>query len=121
MARIVHFEIPSENPEKTMEFYTKVFRWKFNQWGQEPYWLAETGPASEPGINGAIIKKRDPNHPMVNTIAVDNIDDVIKAIEQNGCVIVVPKMAVPGVGYLAYFKDPDNNITGIMHNDPNAK
>ena len=29
MNRPIHFEIPAENPEKAMEFYRKVFGWKF--------------------------------------------------------------------------------------------
>lgn len=121
MSRVLHFEIPSDNPEKSMDFYSKVFGWKFSRWGEEPYWMAETGPADAPGINGAIIKKNDPNHPLVNTIGVENIDVTIKDVQSNGCEIVVPKMAVPGVGYLMYFKDPDNNITGVMQMDSNAK
>jgi predicted enzyme related to lactoylglutathione lyase len=32
----------------------------------------------------------------------------------------LPKMAVPGVGWLAYEKDPDGNICGIMQADPGA-
>lgn len=121
MARVVHFEIPSDNPEKSIEFFSKVFGWKFNRWGEEQYWLAETGPNEAPGINGAIIKKNGPDHPLVNTIGVENIDDTIKAVEDFGCEIVVPKMAVPGVGWLVYFKDPDKNITGVMQMNPNAK
>ena len=121
MARVVHFEIPSDNPEKSIDFFSKVFGWKFNRWGEEQYWLAETGPNESPGINGAIIKKNGPDHPLVNTIGVENIDDTIKAVEDFGCEIVVPKMAVPGIGWLVYFKDPDKNITGVMQMDSNAK
>jgi hypothetical protein len=31
------------------------------------------------------------------------------------------KMAVPGVGWLAYFIDPEGNIHGMMQSDPKAK
>ena len=34
---------------------------------------------------------------------------------------VVPKMAIPGVGWLAYCTDPGGNIYGMMHDDKNAK
>lgn len=121
MNRIVHFEIPSDNPEKLNEFYAKTFGWKFNRWGNEEYWLAETGEKSAPGINGAIMKKRDPQQPMVNTIEVENVDAMCASIEKNGGTIVVPKMPVPNVGWLAYFKDIDGNIFGVMQNDPGAK
>jgi predicted enzyme related to lactoylglutathione lyase len=30
-------------------------------------------------------------------------------------------MPIPGVGWLAYVKDLDGNILGIMQNDPAAK
>ena len=29
-------------------------------------------------------------------------------------------MAVPGIGWLAYFKDPEGNIFGAMQSDPTA-
>lgn len=121
MPKVVHFEIPSDNPEKAVAFYKEVFGWKFQQWGTQHYWLATTGEDSEPGINGAIIKKNGPDHPVVNSIGIDDIDAVAAKITSNGCQIVVPKMAIPGVGWVLYFKDPDGNITGCHQNDPNAK
>jgi predicted enzyme related to lactoylglutathione lyase len=30
-------------------------------------------------------------------------------------------MPVPGVGWLAYCKDPEGNIFGVMQNDPSVK
>ncbi|HEY3840604.1 MAG TPA: hypothetical protein VGL72_28725 [Bryobacteraceae bacterium] len=47
----------------------------------------------EPGIDGGLLPRR-------------------------GCVI--PKMPVPGVGWLAYCQDPDENMFGMMQNDPSA-
>jgi predicted enzyme related to lactoylglutathione lyase len=41
-------------------------------------------------------------------------------MEQNGGSVAVPKMAVPGVGWLVYFKDTEGNIFGAMHSGPNA-
>lgn len=118
--RVVHFEVPCDNPEKTIEFFTKVFGWKFQQFGNEEYWLAITGEANTPGINGAFMKKRDPAQPVVNTIYVEDIDDTAKQIENAGGKIVVPKMPVPNVGWVAYFKDPDGNIHGIWKEDASA-
>ena len=33
MNRVIHFEIPADDPEKTIAFYRKVFGWKFQQFG----------------------------------------------------------------------------------------
>ncbi len=119
--RVTHFEIPSDNPEQSMAFFKKAFGWNFMQFGTEPYWLAMTGDEKSPGINGGIMKKRDPNQPCVNSISVVNVDEAIRNIESAGGTIVVPKMAIPGIGWLAYFKDPDGYIHGIMQDDKEAK
>lgn len=119
--RVVHFEIPCDQPEKTIEFFKSVFGWTFQQFGNHPYWLAITGDEKSPGINGGIMKKKDPNQPVVNSIEVTDIDESIRKIEHSGGKIVVPKMPVPGVGWSAYFKDPDENIHGVYQNDPQAK
>jgi uncharacterized protein len=113
MNRIVHFEIPASNPDQSMKFYEKVFGWKFNQFGNEQYWMAETGPANHMGINGAVLKRRDPMQPMTNAIEVENIDKTLEMIGESGCTVVVPKMDVGGMGWAAYFKDPDGVIMGV--------
>ncbi len=119
--RVAHFEIPSDDPEKNMKFYKDAFGWNFVQFGQEAYWLALTGDEKTPGINGAVLRKRDPKQPVTNSISVENINSAIYKVETAGGKMVVPKTAVPGVGWLAYFTDPDGNIFGLMQDDKNAK
>lgn len=120
-SRVVHFEIPCDNPEKTMSFFEEAFGWTFQQFGTEEYWFAITGDEKSPGINGGLMKKKDPNQPLANSIDVANIDTAIERIEKAGGTIVLPKMPIPTVGWVAYFKDPDGNIHGVYQNDPDAK
>jgi predicted enzyme related to lactoylglutathione lyase len=120
--RPVHFEIPAENPQRAMNFYTNLFGWKFKKWeGPMDYWIISTGQASEPGIDGGLMPRRDPNQPCVNTISVPNVDESIKVAESNGGAVVVPKMAIPSVGWLVYCKDTEGHIFGMMQNDTAAK
>jgi predicted enzyme related to lactoylglutathione lyase len=122
MPRPTHFEIPVDNPERAIGFYSNVFGWKFAKWeGPSPYWLITTGPKEEPGIDGGMLPRRDPAQPCVNTITVANVDETLKTVEGNGGKVVLPKMAVPGVGWLAYCKDTDGNMFGVMQMDPGAK
>jgi hypothetical protein len=121
MSRVTHFEIPATDLTKSMKFYSDVFGWKFTRFGNQDYWLAETGPADEVGINGAVMKRRDPNQPMTNSISVSNLDRAINKISAAGGMMVVPKMAIPGVGWLAFFKDPDGIIVGVWQDDQTAK
>ncbi len=121
MPRPVHFEIPADNPERAIAFYETVFGWKFQKWeGPVQYWTITTGPESEPGINGGLLRRRDPNQPCVNTIMVADLDQTILTVAGNGGECVIPKMAVPGVGWLAYFKDTEGHFFGAMQADPLA-
>ncbi len=76
--RVTHFEIPSDNPEANMKFFSEAFGWTFKQLGDRPYWLAISGDKNTPGINGAIMKKRAAGQPLVNSILVDDIDEAVK-------------------------------------------
>lgn len=122
MGRIVHFELNVKDVEKAKEFYEKVFDWEIKKWeGPIDYWLVMTGKESEPGIDGGLGFAEEDFPNIVNTIDVDDIDVVIKKIKNNGGKIIRPKHAVTGVGWLAYFEDPEGIVTGIMQEDPEAK
>lgn len=119
-SRVVHFEIPSDDPDRTMDFFKKTFGWSFEQFGEEDYWFVKTGEEEEMGIDGGIMKRNDPNQPVVNSIMVDSVDESTQMIEENGGKVVVPKFAIPGMGWVAYFQDPDGNVHGIWENDEDA-
>jgi hypothetical protein len=122
MSRVVHFEIPADDPDRAIGFYQNVFGWQMNKWdGPQPYWLVTTGDEKQPGINGGLMKRMHPGQPVVNTIDVPSVDDYIARISQHGGEIVVPKMPIPGVGWLVYFKDTEGNIFGIMQEDTAAR
>jgi predicted enzyme related to lactoylglutathione lyase len=121
MPRVIHFEIHADDPERAVKFYSKVFGWEIKKWpGPTDYWLAKTGEDKEPGINGAIMH-REKNGTVYNTIDVPSVDESIEKIKQAGGKVITEKMAVPGVGYMAYCKDTEGNIFGIMQMNPSAK
>ncbi len=121
MSRIVHFEIPADNPEGLIKFYGKVFGWQFQKFeGPMEYWLVTTGPDSTPGINGGLLR-RQAGATTVNTVGVPSVDAAVSSITASGGKNVVPKMAIPTVGYVAYCLDPDGNMFGVYQHDPSAK
>jgi predicted enzyme related to lactoylglutathione lyase len=122
MPRIIHFEIPADNPERAVKFYQKVFGWKVEKWaGPVDYWLVTTGGDKEYGINGAITEKSDYVTAITNTIGVASFEDAVKKIKESGGKQLMPKTAVPGIGYMTYCKDTEGNVFGIMQNAPSAK
>lgn len=121
MPRIIHFELPADNPERAAEFYKNVFGWQFQKWeGPQEYWLITTGPKDQPGINGGLMRRQHPGAGTCNTVDVASVDGAVTTITKHGGKNVVPKMAIPGVGYLAYCSDPEGNVFGLMQADPNA-
>ncbi|MEE9190859.1 MAG: VOC family protein [Candidatus Neomarinimicrobiota bacterium] len=122
MARVVHFEIGADDPEKIVNFYRSVFDWTIEKWdGPMEYWLVMTGDTSEPGIDGGIGRRTESWDKIVNTISVESVEEYVKKIESLGGTIIRPKSAIPGVGYLAYCMDPDGNPFGIMQDDQSAE
>ncbi len=120
MPRVIHFEIATDDPERTIGFYETVFGWKIQKWdGPIDYWNVRTGDPNTPGIDRGIGRKKGAI--TVNTIDVKDIDKYIELVEKNGGEITRSKGAVQGVGWLAYFKDTEGNLWGMMEEDPNAR
>ena len=121
MPRVVHFELPAENPERAIDFYTKVFGWTIKKWdGPMDYWLVMTGPDDQPGIHGAIMRPSEIATKVINSIDVPSVDEFTEKIIRNGGKVVAPKMEIPGVGYFAYCQDTEGNTFGIIQFHPSA-
>jgi hypothetical protein len=96
MNRIVHFELPADNPERAVEFYKKSFGWQIQKWpGPQDYWLVTTGADGDPGINGGILRRQHPGAGTCNTVRVPSVDDAVATITKNGGKVAVAKMPIP--------------------------
>ena len=121
MSRVIHFEIPAENPERAAAFYKKAFGWKIEKWpGPMEYWMVATGEEGTPGINGGLMKKGNVST-TTNTIGVESVDNAISAVTAAGGTLIMPKTPILTVGYFAYCQDTEGNLFGVMQSDPNAK
>lgn len=122
MSRVVHFEFGAQEPERAAKFYREVFGWKIEKWegGDQPYWLVTTGPDSEMGINGGILRHQDGAARTVNTIAVGSIEEAAEKVAAAGGKVVVPKMPIPGMGWLAYCMDTEGLLFGLFVPDEKA-
>jgi predicted enzyme related to lactoylglutathione lyase len=134
MNRVVHFEVHAKDQDKIQKFYEEVFGWSFQDMGAQMgnYRLIITGK-DEPGnqwsgINGGMNLRQgespkggEPVNAFVCTISVENIDETLAKIEKAGGTVATDKMDVPGVGMLAYRKDPDGNLFGVLQPTPPQK
>lgn len=112
--RIVHFEIPADQPEALTKFYGNLFGWTFQQFpnaGTE-YWLCDTG-SDGPGINGAVMQRQHPQQPWMNYVDIASIDEALEKATQLGAKVALPKTPIPNVGAFAAIMDPQGNICGL--------
>ena len=133
MSRPIHFEIHASDPAAVIAFYSALFGWQFDAWGPPGrYWLIRTAPAADaasmpPGIDGGLMARiggaaesGQAVNAFVCTVNVDDVAVALSRITELGGSMALPRMAVPGVGWLGYGKDPDGNIFGVMQNDTTA-
>ncbi len=133
MSRVVHFEIHASDPERVIQFYSTLFGWSFAPWGPPgAYWFIRTAPDADtghapPGIDGGLVPRRgvtavdgQPVNAFVCTVDVSDVTATMEHAVTAGGSVALPRMAVHGVGWLGYLKDPDGNIFGVMQNDPTA-
>ena len=128
MHRPIHFEIHAEDLDRAQAFYETVLGWTFQSWGDGSYRLVTTGSDDQPGINGGLLKRMGQletgvDYPVIAhmcTVDVEDVDAYVAKAVGAGGVVALPKMPVPGVGWLAYAKDTEGNIFGMMQSDPNA-
>jgi uncharacterized protein len=126
MPRVIHFEIHAADPDRAIKFYREVFSWEFTKWdGPQAYWLVKTGTDNQPGINGGLIQRKGGIDGQaviayVCTIDTPSVDDYLRKAEASGGTVALAKMPIPGVGWLAYAKDTEGNIFGLMQTDPRA-
>ncbi|TAM86623.1 VOC family protein [bacterium] len=118
--RVVHFELPADDPERAAAFYRAVFGWDIHKWdGPQDYWLVQTGE-EQPGIDGGILRRMDPRQGTVNTVSVDDLDAMVTTATKAGAKVVMPRMAIPGIGYLSYLSDTEGNTFGMLEPDEGA-
>lgn len=123
MPRPVHFELTAEDTERAQKFYGEVFGWTFQKWGDDamPYYLSTTGNDPEPGINGGLMLRQPGMGPgTTNTMGVESVDKSVETIVKAGGKIILEKMAVPGMGWVAYATDTEGNQFGVFEMDSNA-
>jgi predicted enzyme related to lactoylglutathione lyase len=122
MPRIINFEIPVDDPARAMDFYKKVFGWKFDKWeGPQEYGLPTSVENGEPGVDGAAPPQVPDEACLYNTVGVSSFDEYAQKIEQAGGNVITEKMTIPGAGIFAFCADTEGNVFGIIETDPSTK
>ncbi len=126
MPKIVHFEVPADDVERSRKFYSDLFGWKFEKWpGMESgmeYWIINTTDnEGTKAVGGGMMKRQNPQQGITNFIDVTSVDEYSAKVQSLGGKIVAPKQAVPTMGFFAVCLDTENNTFGIWETNQNAK
>ncbi len=116
-APVVHFEIGCKDLEKTRKFYGELLGWEYAPGAPNMAMIANIGGHAEKktdGIGGHINCLGHPPHQYVTIYAmVDNIEATLDKVNKLGGSTLIPKQEVPGMGWFAWFKDPEGNCLGL--------
>lgn len=110
---IVHIAWSCNDLERTKNFLSNVFDWKFEPWDNN--YVLFTSPD---GIGGGIRCVGDKNiccgdSPVVY-IEVDNIDAYREKAKKHGGNAGETKKQIPNLGWVAFVTDPNGNLIGLV-------
>lgn len=119
---VVHFEMPYKDGQRASEFYSKVFGWEMLQLGEEMhnYILAgttetENMQSTKPGeINGGFFAAEAGGKNTLVTVAVEDINQAMEEVTQNGGQVVHEVQEIPNVGLYVTIIDTENNRVSLL-------
>jgi len=122
---VAHFAINADDVGQARRFYEAVFEWRFEPWGPPEFFQITTAAGDRPGPMGALQRRRDladdvPTTGFECTVAVPDVDAVLRAVQANGGQVLMEKTTITGVGDLVFFADPSGNVCGAMRYDAEA-
>lgn len=124
--KLVHFAIHIDDMDRAKDFYGEVFEWGFNAYGPSDFLQIKADPSENGELIGALQSRqyspvKEKLIGLECTIAVANVDEIIQRVESKGGQILMPKMAIPYVGWITKFLDPEGNLICAMQTDPSAR
>jgi predicted enzyme related to lactoylglutathione lyase len=113
-ASVVWFEIPADNVDRAKTFYGKLFGWKIKKFPgtKTPYWHIDTA-GHDKTPDGGMMQRQSPHHGITNYISVASVDQAAVKVEKLGGKVIMPKTAVPQMGYFVVCMDTENNMFAL--------
>src|ERR1700761_2754280 len=113
-ANLASFAIHVDDVDRARAFYEAVLGWRFEPWGPPGFYLIHTGDDASPGIQGLMHQRAEPRagtglNGVEPTFAVDDVDAVAVLVAKHGGTVTFTKAAIPTVGSLIRFLDPEGN------------
>jgi len=103
---LIEFPVKSTGQlKKTKEFFTKVFDWKYTDWGEDYSDTTESGTSSGVNADGGAIMP-------LTVIYSDDLEKTKGLIVKNGGKIIIDTYSFPG-GKRFHFTEPGGNELAV--------
>jgi uncharacterized protein len=124
--KMTHFAIHIDDIDRAKKFYESVFDWGFNDYGQQDFAQIKADKTVDGELIGALQSRKYSPLPekvigFECTIGVESVDDIITRVKSSGGKILVPKIAIPYVGWIAKFSDTEGNLLCAIQYDNSAR
>jgi uncharacterized protein len=128
MSQLTHFAIHAENVKRAAKFYETVFDWTCSGYEKGGVSNEEFVQifSKDRKVLGAIQARKFNPLPadllgFECSFDVIDIDATARAVESAGGKIVMKKSAIPGVGWVVKFRDPEGNLCCAVTYDRTAR
>jgi len=107
-------DLMTSRPERSREFYTRLFGWTYEEGDQETYGGYITAFANGSPVAGMMKNDDDSGYPDVWTtyLRVEDIHATAEAALAAGGQVLMPPMEVPGQGHMAMIADVGGAAVG---------
>jgi uncharacterized protein len=98
-----------------------IYGWKVTWWAGSPgYWLISAGQNERDvdDCRAGLPLAADASLEVASTPAIDQF---VATVKTRGGKVIVPKMTVPGKGWLVYCQDTEGTVFGIVQDDGAAR
>ena len=124
--KLIHFAIHTDDIARAKSFYQDVFEWGFTSYGPSDFLQIKVDASAEAELIGALQSRHysPVSERLIGlecTIQVENIDDIIAKVIAHQGQILMPKTAIPYVGWITKFLDTEGNLVCAMQVDSGAK
>jgi predicted enzyme related to lactoylglutathione lyase len=116
MDKVVHFEIPFDDKQRAMKFYSQSFGWQLTDMPEMKTVSVDDRqmPKESGAINGGLFERpKDAPHPAIY-VGVASVDAALKKVQAAGGKVVTPKTPIPGMGAFARVADTEGNVLGLF-------
>ena len=112
--KLLHFELPAKDSARASGFYSSLFGWQFQSYGDLDYHLTRTADDQGGAVSGM-----DEGENAKIYFDVDDIDAALAKVGELGG-RAGDKQPVPSMGWFAHCKDTEGTNFGLWQSDESA-